>query len=97
MTIIRDNKASMLQAVKHLLNQGRWGEATQLYRDYTGDSVEEAFDMLIAVDETGRWATAKVTSSTAVCHATVTQSGVDLSSCNLSGYKGHDCWNPDTM
>ena len=97
MTLIRDNKAGMLQAVKHLLNQGRWKEATQLYRDFTGDNVKVAFDVLIAVDESGRWVTAEVTSQTAVGHATVAQSEVDLSSCNLSGYKGHDCWNPDTM
>ena len=73
MTIIRDDKGSMLQAVKHLLNQGRWGEAVQLYRDFTGEGVKDAFDVLIAVDESGRWVTAKVTSQTVVGHATVTQ------------------------
>ena len=55
MTIIRDDKASMLQAVKHLLNQGRWKEATQLYRDFTGEGVKDAFDVLIAVEVTGAW------------------------------------------
>ena len=53
MTIIRDNKNSMLQAVKHLLNQGRWKEATQLYRDFTGEGVKKAFNVLMAIEATG--------------------------------------------